>query len=244
MTSNTPKRAATASFAVALVAAISIFAPSLAGLDGFDGGYAVSFVSLFVTVAAVIVGAMYLGWAGKVDRILRGEGVLAHWVYPPELWLEFTGKEYLEEQSEKKGLFFIVAVFALFFGVLFWVFDPEAGFIVFLVMLGLIGLCFFAWQFSAWSNMRQNSASGVKEVYITKDAVYLNRRFVTWKAWFTHFNSVALEEKCGLLLLVFRYTVHSVRAGPHVYTTRVPVPFGQQETARYVAEQVKLHNRT
>ncbi len=242
MHTNPSKQTATVAFFVAAFFMIMIFLPEAMGIDGFDGGFAISFISIVVAATATIVGFMYLGSAAKIDRILRGEGVLAHWVYPPALWGEFTGNEFLEEKSEKKGLFLIITAFALFFGLLFWFLDSEAGFYVFMVMLGLVGLCFFAWQLSSWSNYRRNRSSGVKEAYITLDGVYLNRRFVNWTSWFTHFNAVNLEEKRGLLLLVFKYTVYSGRAGPQVYTTRVPVPLGQEQTAEYVFEQVKLHN--
>ena len=115
MSSNPPKRTAFASFAVAIFAAVMIFVPESVGIDGFDGGFAISFVSILVAVVAFIVGVMYFGWAGKLDRILRGEGILVHWTYTPEVWAEYTKKEYEEEKSEKKGLFTIVSGFALFF---------------------------------------------------------------------------------------------------------------------------------
>lgn len=219
-----------------------IFVPGAVGIDGFDGGFAISFASILIAVTGVAVGVMFLGSASKLDRLLRGEGVLAHWVYTPQLWVEFTGKEYIEEKSEKKGLFLVIAAFALFFGFLFWILDTEAGFYVFLVMLGLILLCFMAWQLSAWSNLRQNSRSGAKEVYITKDAVYLNSKFITWTGWFSHFNSATLEQRRGMTILVFRYTIYTGRAGPQPYTTRVPVPVGQEQTAQWVMEQINRQN--
>ena len=194
MSHNPPKRTATASFTIALSAAIMIFIPELVGIDGFDGGFAISFVSLVIAITAAIVGLMYLGWAAKVTHIQHGEGILAHWTYTPQFWAEYTQKEYAEEKSEKKGLFLIVSGFALFFGILFWLLDEDAGFFVFLVMLGLIGLVAFAWQFSSWNNYRQNRAEGVKEVYITGEAVFLNNKLVTWKSMFTHFNEVRLRK--------------------------------------------------
>jgi hypothetical protein len=239
---NPPKRAATASFAITVFAIIMIFLPESIGIDGFNGGFAISFISIFVAATALVVGIMYLGLASKVDNILQGRGVLAHWFYTPEFWLEFTGEEYEMEKSEKKGLFLIVTGFALFFGVLFWILDEEAGFYVFLVMLGLIGLCAFAWRFSAWSNYRQNRGGGVKEVYITKDAVFLNGKLTAWNAWFSHFDDVTLEYHKRMPLLVFKYTGTSGRAGPQTYLTRVPIPPGQEVAAQYVIEQVKTQN--
>jgi hypothetical protein len=135
LSSNPPRRTAMVSFAVALFAAVLVFVPGAVGIDGFDGGFAISFVSLFVAIVAVIVGIMYLRWVGKCDRILRGEGILAHWTYTPEYWAKYTEKEYAEEISEKKGLFIMVSGIALITGLVFWVIYNEAGFFVFLVML-------------------------------------------------------------------------------------------------------------
>jgi hypothetical protein len=241
LTSNPPKNTAAASFFVALFAAVMIFVPGLVGIDGFDGGFAISFCSILVVVVAFIVGLMYLGWAGKLDKILRGEGILAHWTYTSEYWAEYTEKEYEEEKSEKKGLFILVSGTALFFGVLFLVFDREAGLFVFFLMLGLIGLVAFAWRFSAWYNYRQN-VNGVKEAYITKDAVYMNRKFTTWRAPFTRFDEVTHVKKRGLALLAFRYTTTNPRTGAATYITRVPIPLGQEEEAENIMRQINQQN--
>lgn len=237
MTKNLPKRHAAASFLVAAVFAVLIFVPETVGIDGFEGGFAISFVSLFITVAGAVVGVMFLGFACKLDKLLRGEGVLAHWVYQPAFWTEFTQKEYLRENSEKKWLFLIVAAFALFFGFLFWIIDSDAGFWVFLVMLGVTGLCFVAWQLSSYINLRHNSSGGAKEVYISKEAIYLNNKFYTWKAPLTRFKSVTQENNCGLPVLAFRYTLYSW-TGPQTYTIRVPIPSGKEQTAERIMEPI------
>jgi hypothetical protein len=122
------------------------------------------------------------------------------------------------------------------------VLDSEAGFFVFLVMLGLIGLCLFAWQFSAWSTYRNNRSVGVKEVFITDEAVFMNNKLVTWKTAFTHLDEVEFEHKRRVPVLVFRYTQWSGRAGPQKYTTRVPVPAGEEPTASYIVEQLNVRN--
>ncbi len=219
-----------------------IFVPEAVGIDGFSGGFAISLVSIVVAITAVVVGIMYSGWAAQVSKISRGEGVLAHWIYPPEFWAQYAHTEYSEEISEKRGLFIIISGFALFFGALFWGLDEEAGLVVFLVMLCLIGLCAFAWRFTAWSNCRQNRRLGIKEVYLTKDGVYLNRKLFTWHGWLTRFESATLNKNGDLTLIVFKYTGYGGRAGAQTYLTRVPVPFGQEGIAQNVVTQINLQN--
>jgi hypothetical protein len=240
LSSNPPKTTAIDSFIVALFAAVMTFIPEQIGIDGFNGGFAISFISIIIVATSAIVGILYYGYARRLDRILRGEGVLAHWTYTSDYWKIYMKKEYKEEISEKKGLFIIVSAFALFFGVLFWVLDSEAGFFVFLVMLLLIGLCLIAWQFSAWVNYRQN-ISGVKEAYISKDGIYLNRKFTTWRTLFTSFNGVTIDEKKHMSLLVFKYTSLN-RTGAQTYITRVPIPPEQKEAATIVMQQINLEN--
>ncbi len=241
MNGNPLRRTALISLCIAFFFAVLIFVPESVGIDGFDGGFAISFVSLVVAIVAGVVAVLYFNLAHKLDVIFRGEGILAHWVYSFEYWHEYTQKEYVTEKAEKKVLFLIVTGFALFFGFLFWTFDPEAGFYVFLVMLGLIGLVAFAWQFSVWHNYKQN-IGGVREAYITKDAVYLNRKLYAWKTAFTRFNQVTMQNNTGLHLLVFKYTITNPRTGPQTYTTRVPIPPGEEENAKTIMHIINQHN--
>jgi hypothetical protein len=236
VTDNPPRNIALICLAITTICVIMIFVPSLIGMDGFEGGFAISFVSLVAAATGTIVSILYLRQANILNNILRGEGLLVHWVYPPEKWREYTVREYAEEKTEKKGLFILVSGFALFFGFLFWALDSEAGFVVFLVMLGLIGLVAVAWQGSAWYQYKQNM-SGVAEAYIARNAVYMNRKLYVWRMWGSRFNGVALEEKRGFAQLAFKCTIIN-QTGSQTYTIRVPIPDGQEETAKSIVQQL------
>lgn len=241
MNNNPLRRNAIISLFVAFVSAAMIFTPAIIGIDGMAGGFAISFISFFIAIAAVTFFGLYFNHSCKLDALMRGNNVLAHWVYPPSYWRTYAQKEYLTEKAEKKFLFIIIAGFALFFGFLFWIFDFEAGFYVFLVMLGLIGLIAFTWRFSAWHNYRQNM-NGVREAYITKDSVYMNRKFYSWHAAFTSLDKVTLQNNCGLNLLTFKYTSKNLKTGPQVYLLRVPVPPGEEETAKKILQVINPHH--
>ncbi len=223
--------------AVSIVGLVFIFVPGGAGIEGMSGGFAISFVCLFIAIIGFVVAVYYVMLAGILDRILRGDGLLVHWTYTHEKWLEYAGKEYAEEKAEKKGLFFVVSGFALFFGFLFWAIDPESGFYVFLIMLGLIAIVAFAWQFSAWYYHRQNMRF-VGEVYISKDGVYLNQKLYTWRPFGSSLTSVALRRIRGIDLLVFQYSAFTYP--PQTYTVRVPVPEGQEKAAESILQQFNI----
>ena len=217
---------------------IMILGPSLIGISGFDGGFAISFIGIIVAILGVIIAAIYFQQANILNGILRGEGRLAHWTFEPEMWKEYTKKEYVEGIAEKKGLFLVVSAFALFFGVLFWILDNEAGFFVFLVMLGLIGLVGFTWQFSAWY-YRKNNETGIREAYIARSGVYMNRRLYTWRSSSARLLSTRIENIRGLSVLKFNYTAFTFPAG-QTYTVRVPIPVGQEETAKTIVHELDL----
>ena len=213
-----------------------LFAPELIGIDAFKGGFAISFGGFFIAIAGIIVVIFYVYLAGILDRILRGENLLAHWTYSPEIWHKYTEKEYAEEKIEKKGLFFVVSAFALFFGALFWLIDPESGFYVFLSMIGLIAIIAFTWQFSAWYYYKQNK-TGEREAYISRDGIYMNRKLYTWHLLGSRLMSAEIEDKHGLSLLIFKITAITL-PGPQTYTIRIPVPYEQQEKAKTIMQQL------
>jgi hypothetical protein len=241
MAENPPRKTALASLLVSLFAGVLFFAPGFLGIDGFDGGFAISFVSLLAAVIGIIVALYYFSLASKLDRILRGEGVLARWTYSPEFWREYTEREYAEEKTEKKGLFIMVSVIALIVGFVFVLVDSEAGLFVFAVMLGLIGLVAFVWQFSSWHDYRQN-VHGVREAIIARNAVYLNKKFIAWRTVLTSFDGVTLRNSRSMPMLMFTYTVTNVRYGPQSYTTRVPIPPGEEEAAKEIVRQINQQN--
>jgi hypothetical protein len=223
-------------FLITAIGISMIFGPGFVGIDGFDGGYAISLTGLFVTILGLLVIGFYYQEAKILDNILRGEGLLVHWTFDNQIWQQYTQKEYVEEINEKKGLFLIVTAFALFFGFLFWFLDNEAGFVVFLLMLGLIGLVGFTWRFSAWYIRKQN-IEGVKEAYIARTGVYMNQRLYTWRFFSAKLLKVEIKKEKASSVLKFSYTAFSF-PGPQTYAVRVPIPIGQEETAKNIVVQL------
>lgn len=242
MTYNPQKRNAQILLVAAMFLTAGIFVPNVVGIDGFDGGYAISLFSLLAALTAGIAAGFCFQSARQLDRILHGKDILAHWTYTQQQWRTYSQIEYATENSEKRALFFVVVVFALAFGVLFWALDTEAGFYVFLTMLGVIGVVGFAWRFTVWLNYRQNMTR-IGEAYITPDGVYLNGKMYSWRAPLTHFESAKLERNRDVAVVVFRYSVFTGRAGNQTYTVRVPVPEGQELDAEEVVHQVSHKNQ-
>jgi hypothetical protein len=221
---------------VTLLAIFTIFAPHLFGMDDLRGGFAISVLSILVAITGIIATVIYANRARMLDRILSGDNLLAHWTYSPEEWSEYTEKEFRTEKKEKWLLFYMVAGIALFFGILFVIFDHEAGLWVLVSMLGLIALIAFVAWFSAWYDYRQNKRY-LGEAYITRDAIYLNRQLHTWRGLGARLESVNLVGKESQQLLAVTYSAPT-RMGRQEYTVRVPVPRGQEKAAEKLAEKL------
>jgi len=134
---NPEKIYARVSAVVAVLAAGLIFSPGLIDLDGMQGGYALSFVALVIAVSAAVITWFFWGRATMLDRLLSGREVLAHWTCQPDEWQRYVEAELQEQTMENKWLWLVVAGWSLFFGILFWWLDRDAGWVVFLVMVGL-----------------------------------------------------------------------------------------------------------
>ena len=234
---NPPLQTTIAWAIITILAILGIFAPEIFGIKGFDGGFAISFVCIFLAIIGIIVMVIYSGRARLLNRILSGENILAHWTYSSEEWMKYTEKEYKEEKQSKKGLAIVISVIALLMGIVFFLADNENGIWVLAVMLALIAVIAFTAWFTSWYNHRQNQKY-LGETYITEDAVYINRQLHTWRGLGARLDSVDLNQGESPLLLKFVYSAPT-RTGMQEYTVRIPVPKGHEEAAEKISKHFK-----
>jgi hypothetical protein len=237
---NPPLQTITAWAIITALAFFGIFAPSLFGIDGFKGGYAISFVSFFTVICGIIVIVIYSGRARAVSRILKGDNILAHWTYDPHEWNEYAEKQYAEEKKEKRVLFYVIAAWALFFGILFFLLDNESGIWVLASMLALIAVIAFTAWFTAWYNHRQNKKY-LGETYITLDSVYINRQLHTWRGLGAKLETVDLDKHKTHAMLTLVYSAPT-RTGFQNYTVRIPVPGGKEAEAEQIHRKLQQNS--
>jgi hypothetical protein len=220
------------------LAILGIFLPFILGIEGFSGGFAISFICFFLVIVGIIVIIIFALRAKRLARILRGEGVLAHWTYSSDKWKAYAEKEYKTEKGEKKALLIIISVIALVIGIIFFLINPQSGAWVLLVMVALIGiLAFMAW-FTSWYNHRENLKYH-GEAYIADKAVYLNRQLHMWGGIGEKLENVELVKDGDLPLLVITYSVPT-RSGRSSTSVRIPVPPGKENEAEGIAAGMKF----
>ncbi len=222
---------------VTFLSAGLFFLPGLVHLDGMHGGYAISFIAFFIAICAAVIAIFFGGRSAALDRLLQGQGLLAHWTYSPVEWERFARLEWKELAADNKTLFWVVAIFASFFGVLFWLFDHEAGGIVFMVMLALIVVVALA-ALGLPRLWLARHRRGPAEAWFSAKAIFFHGDFVRWDYWKTALEQVeyrpANDEVSALLC--FHLSAPS-RSGRQVQTQRIPIPQGCEADAYRLLEQ-------
>jgi predicted nucleic acid-binding Zn ribbon protein len=235
---NPQRRTAIICWIVTALLIFAIFAPSIFGMDGFNGGYAISFISLVAAITSLVVAVMYQGRARALDRILNGETLLAHWKYDPAEWQGYAEKEYKRQRTDKRNLFYLVAVISLVVGVIFTITHRDGGWVVLEVLGGLLVLILIVIELTTRYDYMMNRKY-VGEAYISPDGVYLNRMLHLFRGWGASLDDVSYDEVEKFL--AFCYSTPN-RTGRADYTVRVPVPDGKEDEARRVIASFQTQN--
>jgi ABC-type lipoprotein release transport system permease subunit len=110
-----------------------IFLPSIIGLDGFDGGFAMIAISIMLFLpTGITVMVIYKKRARLLNLLLSGENLIAYWQYGIEEWQKYAEEEYLRNKANKKIMFIILLVISAIVGILFLIIaeDKEAALVV------------------------------------------------------------------------------------------------------------------
>jgi type II secretory pathway pseudopilin PulG len=240
---NPSRRTAKIWAGIAVLGIIVVFIPWMIGLDGDDGGFALSFLGVFIVLVGIIAAIIYHRLARALDRITRDENILAHWTYSPAEWQEYTEKEQIEDAADRKKLFIMIAVITVLVGLILWAIMREHPEIILFIVLGIIAITGLTAFITARANYRQNkNCQG--EARISLDGVSLGRQLHLWKGIGNSLESVVYDDADpSRPRLIFEYS-SPARQGRNYYTARVPVPPGQAEAAKkIVAEIAAAHLR-
>jgi hypothetical protein len=219
---------------ITALAVFGIFAPSIFGIDGFDGGFAISFVSFFMVIVGIVVVLMYRGRAKALDGILKGQDVLAHFRYNPADWQEYAEKDYRMEREAKWGLYRLVMIITAVVTFGFWLFHTDAGVLMLGIFFGLglllAGVIQFTTGYDRWQNRRHQG-----EAVIARSGAFVGRKLHLWRGWGATLDGLNYDERQRLLEIT--YSMPS-RTGRDSATVRVAVPPGQEAKARQVLQEL------
>jgi hypothetical protein len=220
---------------VGFVCMVLVVLPTLVGLDGMNGGYALSFVAAFGVVSAVVVGVMLRSRDRRRDAVIAAPDRV-EWTVPPERWSRFLSDEQRTVAGEQRGTFWLVAVILVVVGVLFLaIMRDEAALVVLGVLLGLVPLLKFV---SVGSQRRRHRLlqESPPVVVVARDGVLVGDAFFDFGGHGSRFEGVArqLDDDGGAMLVQFSTTT---RTGRERHEARLPLPPGNDGSA--LAERVR-----
>ena len=207
-----------------------VFLPTIIGLDGFDGGFAISFVSVFLVIMSLIVILIYRSRAKQLDSILAGEGRIAVWKYSREEWERFTAIDFEEEKKAKNFLFKLVSVICVIVGIILWIVIQD-------VLIMFISLCIIPVvaipAFLAPRMRYKKLKNSEGKALISEKGVIVGKMFHLWVKLGARLDQVVLVTDEHPPILEFHYSMPT-RTGRQEEVARVPVPYGQMEEAEHI----------
>jgi MFS family permease len=228
---NPPARVALYCWIGAFIGAGFFLYPLIFPIETYGLGFALNFVGIVIFLTGFISGIVFKKLANKLDELVSGEGLLAHWTYATEEWSRYTEAEHIRDRREKWQLFRLIAIIAVVVGVVFSIFTSDSWLITLVIISALILIIAGVAYFSIARGYKQN-CTHPGEVYIGKSGALLGRTFHYWKLPSSFLHSVDLQKGDP----PFIELVYSAQSGQSrgKYTARIPIPQGHEAEAKEV----------
>lgn len=209
-----------------------VFLPSIIGLDGMDGGFAISFVSGFMVLTCIIVILVYRSRAKQLDKILSGEGRIAIRKYSPEEWMRFIAIDFEAEKKAKKMMFILVSVISVVVGVILMIVIKDI--LILFITLGIIPLvsipAFLAPRMR-YRKLQQSESTAL----IAENGVIVGKMFHLWVKMGARLDCVLIDMESDPKIIEFSYSMPT-RNGRQEEVARIPIPKPKMDEAMRIVE--------
>lgn len=224
--------------------ALLIFGPTLGGVDGMDGGFALAAFGLLLAVSGLVTLILFIPRAVKMKNMLAEQSLLAHWIYDARQ-METEADNIRRQWSERNR--------ALFTIVLAWTLVITAAFVIIMLLsnqsdalpmfLGImigVTVVVAAVAFGMPHVMARQARHGQHEALIGTRSLYFGGTLYTWGSPLEKLDSVNLIHGEKERRLVFRLRS---RSGPYLqfmtYVVEVPIPSGREAEAEELVDELR-----
>lgn len=197
-----------------------------------DARWAGVMTGAMVAPTAAICSFLFRARGRVRDRLLRDEGLLARWTCSPGEWRSYLGEDIERERGDKWRLYAIVAFWCVLFGVLFPIFDHDAGWWVTAIMAGLLAFIALLIVVSTAARKRR-LARHAGDIRVREDGLWLSGELHVWRGFGARLEGVELIEGTPPCL-AFTYSMPAKNQRQR-QTVRVPVAQGSEAQAADVA---------
>lgn len=201
-------------------------------MDGMSGGYALSFVSLFLTISSFAVALLFFTHARTMDTILLGKNLLAYWVYPADEARKSAEREFVEYREMNRALLYVVGGFLCLAMVLVVIFGGEGGVPTAGILLGvLVIIVIVAWGAPKLELKRALNAS--RDAYIAENGIIYEGAVYPFSSFLMRMDGVRFTKGTGkrppILGFSFMQLVGLLILRP--FEISIPVPKGEERKA-------------
>jgi hypothetical protein len=229
--------------ALSLVGLAGIVLPSLFGLSGMEGAYALACASLLPLTAGLVTTWLYWDRARVAARILSGDGTLARWTYSEAQGRQQAESEFESATGQNRALYLIMVCWFVVISAALIGYDyyrnqevnwPFAG-----AMLGMVLLLGFVAWFAPRLRRRQAHRGG-RDVIIGRSGLILSGSLYPWGGSRHHLDNASLSE--GPEGTGLEFTIRHRGVVPtqpdSLEIVRVSVPPDQLDAARKVVAEL------
>lgn len=228
-------RKRSARIAIGVAAAIAAGLAATAAVQGHDIAPPVAFVGGFLLLCAGITAVMLARSAGRVDRMLAGEGVIARWEYDALEWPECVRTAVGEETAAKWALLGLVGVIMLVVGGVFVaVMQDAASLIVVGGLAGVFGIC-LALVLVLPGRRLKSLLARPGAVLVARDGIVFGGEIHDFRMAMTRLDGAEVTRAKGRVLLNATYSYWG-RAGRVYQTVVIPVPRAHADDAERAAD--------
>jgi hypothetical protein len=166
------------------------------------------------------------------------ENHLVHWIYAADEWARFEEAEWQREQRDVRIYPIVSVIIALVVAGLAFLGsrDPLVTLAAFGIFVGIGMLVTLqTWGTARWRYMRRHRAGG--DVFISETGILQPRGYLPYNGFNLTLTVAEVEpgDPDTLRLQVSSYSEHAVTRSSDI---RIPVPYGREDEAREVAQQL------
>jgi len=227
-----PQKRAVMWFVLAAVGLLMFVLPIMLGIEEYHGGFVLGFLGFVLLVTAIIAGIACWLREKRLDRLVSGDGLIVHWKYSSGEWREYAEIMYRRKKRERWRIIYLLAGILLSVCIAFAIFRPDSLLVMLIVLFPLLLLSALVTVIVFVLDYRR-ARDRTGEVFIGKDGIYLDGEYYSWKMAGGRLEGVTCVTGEGTYL-EFRYSGRSGYAGGN-YVVRVPVPLGQEDSAKRIA---------
>jgi hypothetical protein len=212
--------------------------PSLAEIDGMDGGFAMIAIGVFLLIVGIITVVVFARM-GKIYKSMSNfESILANWHINQAEYAIFAAYDVNENSKNLRFTRWMVIIITFIVGIFCAILGMELDFVI----IFCLSLSVFIWlvSFLAILNQKRKLHKSEADIILAKDGGIINGTLHPWSKMNNLLESSAIIEIApNLFVIEITYSFPN-RGGRAETTARFPIPNGKLTEAQFILDEIRM----